>query len=88
KNGARQQVDGAFMGPRPGAFAPKLYGGVFKRVGADRLPIVKLKGVSPYGAYAKNNFFVQEEKTINENLAKEIKRRIELNILRFQKRIK
>jgi hypothetical protein len=82
KQGGRKRVNGAFMGPRPGTLAPKLHGGVFKRVGKSRHPIIKLRGVSPYGAYAKNDLSEAEVKTINANLGKEMERRINLNILR------
>ena len=37
---------GAFMGPRPGAIAPKLRGHVFIRTSNKRLPIKKLYGPS------------------------------------------
>lgn len=82
RQGGRKRVAGAFMGPRPGTLAPRLNGGVFRRVGESRLPIVKLKGVSPYGAYAKNDLSEAEVKAINANLSKEMERRINLNILR------
>lgn len=82
KQGGRKRVDGAFMGPRPGVPAPRLNGGVFRRVGKERLPIVKLKGVSPYGAYAKNDLSEAEVKAINAELSKQMERRINLNILR------
>jgi hypothetical protein len=82
KQGGRKLVAGAFMGPRPGVLAPKLNGGVFKRVGKSRQPIVKLYGVSPYGAYAKNNMSKAEVEFINKSLMTEMERRIKLNILR------
>jgi hypothetical protein len=82
KQGGRKLVAGAFMGPRPGVLASKLNGGVFKRVGKSRQPIVKLYGVSPYGAYAKNNMSKAEVEFINKSLMTEMERRIKLNILR------
>ena len=82
KRGGRKLVTSAFMGPRPGVLAPKLHGGVFKRVGRDRNPIVKLYGVSPYGAYAKNDMSKAEVEFINKSLMTEMERRINLNILR------
>jgi hypothetical protein len=82
KRGGRKLVAGAFMGPRPGVLAPKLNGGVFKRVGKSRHPIVKLYGVSPYGAYAKNDMSGFEVQFINKGLLTEMERRIKLNILR------
>lgn len=44
---------GAFMGPKPGAVALKLHGGVFMRDGKSRLPIHKLFGPSPWGVFVK-----------------------------------
>ena len=82
KQGGRTRVDGAFMGPRPGTLAPRLNGGVFRRVGENRLPIIRLKGVSPYGAYAKNDLSKAETKLIQKNLRTEMQRRIDFNILR------
>jgi hypothetical protein len=94
KRGGRKLVAGAFMGPRPGVLAPKLYGGVWKRQGEARKmtkgrhegrirqPIVKLYGVSPYGAYAKNDMSGFEVQFINKGLRTEMERRIKLNILR------
>lgn len=82
KQGGRKTVHGGFMGPRPGQLAPRLYGGAFKRVGKSRLPIVKLYGVSPFGAYAKNNFEPVEAVFIEKNLQAQLERRINLNILR------
>lgn len=82
KTGGRQRVDGAFQGPVPGAIRIKWKGNVFKRVGKERLPIVQLKGVSPYGAYVKNDFPDVEEQAINDELDKQMTRRINLNVLR------
>ena len=75
-------VLGAFMGPSPGTFAPKLYGGVFRRVGKERLPIVKLYGVSPYGTYRKNDFESIDVAYSGDYLKQQIDRRINLNVLR------
>ena len=95
KTGGRKTVKGAFMGPKPGVLAPWLYGGVYKRTGGAktkarkgryagkmREPIIKLNGVSVYAAYKKNNLTGPQIKTINAELAKEMDRRIKLNILR------
>jgi hypothetical protein len=46
------------------------------------LPITQLKGVSAYGAYAKNELSGPQVKTIEDELEKQIERRIELNVLR------
>lgn len=82
KTGGRKRVVGAFMGPSPGTLAPKLYGGVFKRVGKERLPIVRLQGISAYAAYAKNDLDEPQILAINEELTKQMERRIKLNVLR------
>ena len=92
--GGRRTVVGAFMGPKPGVLAPRLYGGVWKRQGEARKmtkgrhqgrvrqPIVKLYGLSPYGAWMKNDFTVTEVAFIQDKLTHEINRRINVNILR------
>jgi hypothetical protein len=82
KKGGRKSVAGAFMGPKPGILAPRLNGGVFARVGAERLPIVKLKGVSPYGVYAKNDMKKEEVERIQKDLQTEMERRIQFNLAR------
>lgn len=82
KSGGRQRVNGAFQGPRPGAMKVSWKGNVFKRSGPKRLPIVKLLGVSPFGVYAKNDLEKPQIKAIEEELRKQMQRRIELNILR------
>jgi hypothetical protein len=82
KKRGRGTVLGAFMGPSPGTFAPKLYGGVFRRVGKKRLPIMKLYGVSPYGAYAKNDFETTDVAYSGDYLQQQMDRRINLNVLR------
>ena len=94
KTGGRKTIKGAFMGPKPGRFAPGLYGGVYKRQGTAikaskgnyqgkmRQPIVKLNGVSAYAVYAKNDLSGPQVKVIEAELAKQMERRIKLNILR------
>jgi len=82
KQGGRKSIAGAFMGAKPGQLAPKLYGGVFRRAGKTRLPIVKLYGVSPFGAYVKNDLDEAEVVFINKNLQNQMDRRIKLNVLR------
>jgi hypothetical protein len=60
----------------------KWKGNAFKRVGAGRLPIVQIKGVSAYGAYVKNNLSGPQAEAIKEELTKQMERRINLNVLR------
>jgi hypothetical protein len=82
KTGGRSRVNGAFQGPRPGVMKMNWKGNAFKRVGKERLPIVMLKGVSAFGAYAKNELEGPQVKEINKELSKQMERRINLNILR------
>jgi len=82
KTSGRSRVNGAFQGPKPGVMKMSWKGNAFKRVGKERLPIVMLKGVSAFGAYAKNDLEGPQVKEINAELSKQMERRINLNILR------
>jgi len=82
KKGGRSRADGAFQGPKPGVMKTSWKGNAFRRVGASRLPIVMLKGVSAYGAYAKNELSGPQVEAIESELAKQMDRRIKLNVLR------
>lgn len=82
KTSNRGLVLGAFMGPSPGVLAPKLHGGVFKRLGKARLPIVKLRAVSAAGAFVKNKHDKAMPGFIREKLSKQMERRINRNVLR------
>jgi len=82
KQGGRQRVDGAFQGPKPGVMNVKWKGNAFRRVGKERLPIIHLRGVSAFGAYVKNKFTKAQIQRINDELRKQMERRINLNILR------
>jgi hypothetical protein len=82
KQGGRQRVQGAFQGPKPGVMNVKWRGNAFRRVGKERLPIIHLRGVSAFGAYVKNKFTKQQIRRINDELSKQMERRIKLNILR------
>jgi len=82
KQGGRKRVNGAFQGPKPGVMRMKWKGNAFKRVGASRLPIVQLKGVSAYGTYKKNEMAGPQVKSIESELTKQLERRIKLNVLR------
>lgn len=82
KKGGRGVVLGAFMGPSPSVLAPKLHGGVFKRSGKARLPIVKLRAVSAAGAFVKNKHDAVMPGFIRQKLFAQMERRINLNVLR------
>jgi hypothetical protein len=84
KTGGRKRVDGAFQGPKPGVMKMSWKGNAFKRVGKERLPIIKLQGVSAFGAYAKNELSGPQVKVIEAELTKQMERRIKLNILRAE----
>lgn len=84
KQGGRKRVPGGFQGPRPGVMKMSWRGNVFKRVGKSRLPIVHVRGVSAYGAYMKNDLSEQQVQDINQELTKQVDRRIKLNILRAE----
>ena len=76
KSKGRKTVLGAFQGPRPGLMKASWKGSVFKRVGASRLPIVKLFGPSPWGVYVKKNYDRKVRQDIKRELRKQIDRRI------------
>lgn len=82
KQGGKSRVDGAFSGPKPGVVKMSWKGNAFKRVGKNRLPIVQIKGVSAYGAYVKNKLSAPQLVIVQEELVKQIERRINLNVLR------
>jgi hypothetical protein len=82
KTGGRRRVDGAFMGPKPGAVKTSWRGNAFKRAGSSRLPIIKLLAVSAYGTYKKNELAGPQLKAIEDELSKQMERRINLNVLR------
>lgn len=84
KQGGRKLVKGAFQGPKPGVIKVSWRGNVFKRIGPERLPIVKLMGVSPWGVFTKKRMTPKQEQDIKAELKKQIDRRIKLNILRAE----
>lgn len=88
KKGGRSRVDGAFSGPKPGVVKTSWKGNAFKRTGKNRLPIVQIKGVSAYGAYVKNKLSAPQLVVVQEELIKQIERRIKLNILRAEGLVK
>jgi hypothetical protein len=85
KKGGRGSVPGAFQGPKPGVMKASWRGRVFKRVGKERLPIVQLMGPSPWGVFVKKKMTPAQMKEIETELAKQIERRINLNVLRANK---
>ena len=72
KQGGRKRLNGAFEWRTH----------FFIRAGKSRLPIIHLKGVSAWGAFEKNNMTPAQIKATTAELAKQIDRRIKLNVLR------
>jgi hypothetical protein len=82
KRGGRKRVNGAFQGPKPGTMKTSWKGNAFRRVTRSRLPIIKLLAVSAYGTYKKNDMAGPQVKAIEDELSKQLDRRINLNVLR------
>lgn len=76
KQGGRKRINGAFVW--------KARGLAFIRAGKSRLPIIHLKGVSAWGVFAKNDLTPAQLKASKTELAKQIDRRIKLNVLRAE----
>lgn len=76
KTSGRKVVHGAFQGPKPGVRHGKWNGRVFKRVGKGRLPIVQLRGPSPWGVVVKRNRLAPITAQVNDELKKQIAERI------------
>lgn len=87
KRGSQTFVASGFMGPQPGNKAAKLFGHAFKRRGKSRLPIVKLMGVSPWGAFVKRNMTPPTTKQIGAELEKQINKRIRFLLLKSQNKL-
>lgn len=82
KSQGRKILPGAFQGPRPGLMKASWKGNAFRRVGKQRLPIVKLKGPSPWGVHLFQN---QQRKTRDElssEFLKQLLERIRYNRLK------
>lgn len=70
KTRGRKTATGAFIN------TTKLHGGVFKRVGPERLPIIKLRGVSPWGVMTKGGKLGPSKEETSIELRKQIQKRI------------
>lgn len=82
KSQGRKFVPGAFQGPKPGAISAKWRGHAFKRVGKSRLPIVKLKGPSPFGVFVKRGATPKVVDFADAELEKQVKRRVRAVMVR------
>ena len=87
KTKGRKTIAGAFQGPKPGAMKVSWRGNVFKRVGKERLPIVKLNGPSPWGVFAVNRMTKKQEEELRIELEKRVERRIRFLTLKAQGKI-
>lgn len=88
KTKGRQFVAGAFQGPKPGVMKVSWRGNAFIRAGKSRLPIVKLKGPSPWGVMVKKKLEKPTGEAIQAELRKQIDRRIRLLMLRASGQVK
>lgn len=79
KQGGRKRINGAFQ-----TTGGKGAGQFFIRAGKPRMPIIHLKGVSAWGAFKVNNLTPAQLKASTTELAKQIDRRIKLNVLRAE----
>lgn len=84
KTQGRKTVAGAFQGPRPGVMKSSWKGNVFKRVGKKRLPIRKLRGVSPWGSFVKRNRIKPVGAQIQAELRKQLNERVRYLTLKKQ----
>jgi len=84
KKGGRKLIKGAFQGPTPTARKVSWRGNAFVRAGKSRLPIIKIKGVSPWGVFVGQSMTPQIQKKIERELKKQIERRTRLVLLRAQ----
>lgn len=70
KTRGRKLIKDAFIN------STKLHGGVFKRVGKSRLPIVKPRGVSPWGVMTKGKKTGPTKTETQAELDKQVQKRI------------
>lgn len=82
KTRGRKTLRGGFQGPSPGVLKASWKGNAFKRVGRARLPIVKLKGPSPWGVFRKRGGTGVVAVHLEQELAKEIAERVRFNKLK------
>lgn len=81
KRGTRT-IPSAFQGPKPGVMKASWKGHVFKRQSKARLPIIKLRGPSPWGVFVKNDNVKPEAEDIRADFLREILERIRFNTLK------
>ena len=81
KRGAKL-IPSAFQGPRPGVMKTSWKGNAFVRKGKARLPIVKLRGPSPWGVFVKNNMLPITVEETREYLSLALAKRIRFNELK------
>lgn len=69
-------IPGAFQGPRPGVMKTSWRGNAFRRISKKRLPIVKLRGPSPWGVFVINEQMSPTMQVVKEELNNQIEKRI------------
>lgn len=82
KTKGRKTVLEAFQGPKIGVQKVAWRGNAFRRKGKSRLPIVKLRGPSPWGVFVKNNQKPAVEVKAGDELMKQVERRIRFHVLK------
>jgi hypothetical protein len=88
KTKGRKTIAGAFQGPRPGVMKRSWKGNVFKRVGKERLPIVKLFGPSAWGVFVVNNLDVPTQAEAQTELEKQVRERMRYLLVKAQGKLK
>lgn len=76
KTKGAKTIPSAFQGPRPGVMKASWRGNAFKRLGKNRLPIVKLRGPSPWGVFVKNEQMAPTMQIVKEELKDQLEKRI------------
>lgn len=76
KTKGRKFIPSAFQGPAPGRMNVKWKGNVFKRKGKARLPLVHVRGPSPWGVVLKGKKLKPIIKQMQAELSKQARERI------------
>lgn len=82
KKGAKKTLNKGFMGPKLGVMAVKLKGHPFVRVKDKRKPVAMAVGVSAWGAFAVNEYPARTKEYAQEQLEKNVARRVNFLLLK------
>lgn len=88
KTKGRKTIAGAFQGQRPGVMKRSWKGNVFKRVGKERLPIVRLFGPSAWGVFVVNNLDAPTVAEAQTELEKQARERLRYLLVKAQGKLK